>query len=155
MASPPDWERLCLRVRCPRCNAQARFACRTAAIHPKPLKHPHRERVAAERALLRTLKDIDDGHLGLWLKLSHYHPESGKRLDPPVIAQITPDRQVEAAVPNRQGEWWNELVDRGWLQPPPPGAGERRYLTTDAGHHEVTEIWGGAEPSTTGKADQP
>ena len=52
MATASD-EALARTVRCPRCGAQPHFACRTAAVRWKSLKHPHAERVTAAKSTTR------------------------------------------------------------------------------------------------------
>lgn len=56
----------------------------------------------AELALIRTLSDIDDGHLSLWIKGRFFDPHSGDALHPPQI-EVIPDRQPYQGVPDPGG----------------------------------------------------
>jgi hypothetical protein len=93
------------------------------------------ERVDVEAALLRTLRDIDDGHLSLWVRVRYFDAVTGQRLKTPVVAEVHPDRQPYPGVPDRRGEWWRALVERGWLELPPPGSFPMRYFVSDDGKH--------------------
>ncbi|MEV4083151.1 hypothetical protein AB0J43_23065 [Nonomuraea fuscirosea] len=86
----------------------------------------------AEEALRRTLRDIADGRLTLWVRGRLYDEHIGARLDLPEI-QVLPDRQPQPGVPDLPGDWWEPLTERGWLELPPPGPC-MRYLPTDAAH---------------------
>lgn len=85
-----------------------------------------------ERALLRALRDID-GHIGLWVDAVYFDPMTGERLAKPEVRRVTPDREVSAAIPNRRGEWWLPLVERGWIELPGPGVQPAIYRLTEAG----------------------
>jgi hypothetical protein len=89
--------------------------------------------VDQEAALLRTLRDIADGHLFLWLKVAYFDDTDGHRLDQPQVRQVTPDREPYRGVPDRTGAWWTHLLDRGWLELPAPGSAPMRYLVSPAG----------------------
>ncbi|MEV4083147.1 hypothetical protein AB0J43_23045 [Nonomuraea fuscirosea] len=88
--------------------------------------------VRADRALIRTLSDIEDGHLSLWIKGRFFDPYTGAPLDPPEITVI-PDRQPHPGVPGPSGAWWRALDERGWLEMPAPGMVPMRYLVSEAG----------------------
>ncbi|MEV0169101.1 hypothetical protein [Nonomuraea fuscirosea] len=72
-----------------------------------------------ERALIRTLSDIEDGHLSLWVNGRFFDPHTGRPLDPPKIRVIS-DRQPYRGVPDPGGPWWDMLVQRDWLEMPRP-----------------------------------
>ncbi|MGP4105247.1 hypothetical protein [Nonomuraea sp. KM90] len=69
--------------------------------------------------------------LTLWVRGRFFDEHTGARLDPPEI-QVLPDRQPQPGVPDPGGAWWPPLLQRGWLELPPPGP-SMRYLLTDAG----------------------
>ncbi|MEV4090354.1 hypothetical protein AB0J43_59810, partial [Nonomuraea fuscirosea] len=85
-----------------------------------------------ERALIRTLSDIEDGHLSLWVNGRFFDPHTRRPLDPPQIRVIS-DRQPYRGVPDPGGAWWDMLVQRGWLEMPAPGTTPMRYLVSQAG----------------------
>jgi hypothetical protein len=85
-----------------------------------------------ELALLRTLSDIDDGHLILWISGRFFDPHTGDPLDPPQI-RVIPDRQPYRGVPDPGGAWWDALVQRGWLEMPVPGTTPMCYRVSQAG----------------------
>ncbi|GAA1613686.1 hypothetical protein GCM10009733_007260 [Nonomuraea maheshkhaliensis] len=93
---------------------------------------PHGFDPRAEEALRRTLEHVADGHLTLWVRGRFYDEHTGARLNPPEI-QVLPDRQPQPGVPYLRGDWWTPMLERGWLELPPPGPC-MRYLLTDTGH---------------------
>lgn len=95
---------------------------------------------APETALRRTLRDIHQGHLGLWVLVHYFDPTTGRRLATPRVGRVTPDRQPCAGIPNRSGEWWTQMVDRGWLALPPEDSGQRQYLVTEEGRRVVAQF---------------
>lgn len=116
----------------------------------------HRFGPRAEEALRRTLKDIDDGHLSLWMHGRFYDEHTGARLDPPQI-EVRPDRQPQPGIPDARGAWWTPLIERGWLTMPPPGP-SMRYLLTDAGRAALAPATGpgkDAPPVTSSEPDHP
>ncbi|GAA4932833.1 hypothetical protein HD597_000452 [Nonomuraea thailandensis] len=96
----------------------------------------------AEEALRRTLRDIDEGHLTLWVRGRFFDEHTGARLDPPEI-EVLPDRQPQPGVPDPRGDWWMPMLERGWLELPAPGP-SMRYLVTDAGNAVLSSA---AKPS--------
>jgi hypothetical protein len=68
-----------------------------------------------ERALLRTLRDICDGHLTLWAETAARDPHTGEEYPLPRIVHVTPDRTPAAGTPNADGDWWTVMLRRGWL----------------------------------------
>lgn len=83
-------------------------------------------------ALIRTLADIDDGHLSLWIRGCFFDEHTGRPLDPPQI-EVVPDRQPYHGVPDPGGAWWSTLVDWGWLEMPVPGTYPMRYRVSETG----------------------
>ncbi|MGR6924312.1 hypothetical protein ACU635_59480 [[Actinomadura] parvosata] len=105
----------------------------------------------AEEALRRTLKDIDDGYLTLWVRGRFFDEHTGARRDPPEI-EVLPDRQPQPGVPDPRGAWWMLLLERGWLELSPPGP-SMRYLLTDAGREVLSTA--AAEPSDHARSSTP
>ncbi|SDL36226.1 hypothetical protein [Nonomuraea jiangxiensis] len=117
------------------------------------IHRPHGPR--EEEALRRTLKDIDDRHLTLWVRGRFYDEHTGAPLDPPQIEGL-PDRQPQPGVPGPRGAWWTPLIERGWLELSPPGR-SRRYLVTDAGRDALAHAHGrsGQAPVTDAAEGRP
>ncbi|MER6514560.1 hypothetical protein ABT158_47645 [Nonomuraea sp. NPDC001636] len=110
-------------------------ACRTRATHMAAEHQAGNDdgsRSRADLALIRTLVDIDDGHLSLWISGRFFDQHTGRPLDPPQI-DVMPDRQPYHGVPDPDGAWWSTLVDRGWLEMPTPGTHPMRYRVSETG----------------------
>lgn len=90
-----------------------------------------------EVAMLRTLKDLSDGHIQLWADVVRYDPDTGEALAEPRVRHTNPDRAPAHGVPDGSGEWWVALAERGWIAPPPPG--HNRWVVTDEGRRVLTE----------------
>ncbi|MEV1245507.1 hypothetical protein [Nonomuraea sp. NPDC049750] len=58
-------------------------------------------------------------------EVAYYDPVSGARLAEPQVLRVTPDRQPYSGVPEPGGTWWTALIERGWLQLPPPDRGQQ------------------------------
>lgn len=92
-----------------------------------------------EAAVLRTLSDIADGHIGLYCTVRYYNSYTGARLTEPELVGTSPDRAPAAGFPGaREGRWWELLAGRGWIRPPgeldPP-----RWQVTDEGRLALAE----------------
>lgn len=72
-----EQRRLTFERCCPACRARDTH---TAAAHQAG--HDDGSRSRAEMALIRTLADIDDGHLSLWIRGRFFDEHTGRPLDP-------------------------------------------------------------------------
>lgn len=90
-----------------------------------------------EAAMLRTLRDLDDGHIQLWVRVRRFDPDTGERLPVPDVSDTHPDRMPAGALPDQPGDWWTQFAERGWSAPPPPG--HNRWVVTDEGRRVLTE----------------
>lgn len=115
---------------CTQCGTPLASAT-TAWVAPEG-PHPDEERVTAvtERELLRALRDIDDGHIGLY--------------GTPEDAQ--PDRIVSA--PLSRLDWVGVMVARGWVAPPPWG-GLQALVITEEGRAVLAQRWSGWRNTST------
>lgn len=75
-----------------------------------------------EAAILRTLRDIADGHITLRVTIHRFDPHTGERLAEPELIETTSDRAPAGAYPRRGREpwegWWDLLAERGWIRLP-------------------------------------
>lgn len=85
-------------------------------------------------AYLRTLRDIYDGHIGVYADVSEYDPYTGERLPEPIVNGIGADREPSYGLPDRDGTWWEPMVEAGHLALF-AGLGRHAYLVTDAGRN--------------------
>lgn len=65
--------------------------------------------------LRRTLRDIHDGHLTLYVQTARYNPATGQPVEPHEI-RTTSDRAP--AIPSPCDDWWRHLAADGWLRLP-------------------------------------
>lgn len=87
-----------------------------------------------ESALLRTLGDIHEGHIQLWVSVKWFDPQTGEKLSEPVSSETLPDRAPCHGTPNPFGVWWTVLAERGWIRLPSAAeANHRRWVVTDEG----------------------
>lgn len=93
-----------------------------------------------EAALLRTLRDIRDGHIILRVDANRYDPMTGELLPRDEIVSISPDRGPAAGVPDAFGDWWTLMMHRGWLAL--HWSGGRAYLRVETPGFEALEAGG-------------
>src|SRR5262249_4339135 len=64
-----------------------------------------------------TLRDIEDGRLGLYCQVRRFDELTGNRWPPPVIASVGADQYPSAypGVPDHDGEWWWPMLEAGLL----------------------------------------
>lgn len=96
---------------------------------------------AQEAAILRTLRDIECGHIILRCDMRQYDEYTGQRLPEPELVETTADRAPAGGFPRcgpQQWEcWWDLLAERGWIRLP----AEREpscWQVTDAGRAVLT-----------------
>lgn len=89
-----------------------------------------------EAALLRTLRDIADGHLNLWVDIRYFDEANGQLHAVPQVVGVSPDRAPAGALAG--AEWWTELVDAGWLRLP-DAVEAQRYYPSDAAIELIRE----------------
>lgn len=93
---------------------------------------------AHESALLRALRDVNDGHLTLWVDPAQYDMTHGQ-LVPDGELRIIPDRTLPAGIPDPAGRWWLPLLRRGWVDIH-IAAGRPFLRSTTAGLERLTEV---------------
>lgn len=75
-----------------------------------------------EAAILRTLRDIEAGHITLRCLVIHYDTTTGERLPEPELVETEADRAPAAGYPRIASEpwwcWWDLLAERGWIRLP-------------------------------------
>lgn len=87
-----------------------------------------------EAAMLRTLQDLHDGHLQLWVSMRFYDEMTGEPLEPPIAGETRPDRAPDIGTPNPTGEWWAPFATRGWIRLPSAAeANHNRWIVTEEG----------------------
>ena len=72
--------------------------------------------MTASPAVRRVLRDIDEGHINLYVEIERFDPQTGARHDPPRITTVAPDRAVSGTIPNARGAWWQPMLAAGWLE---------------------------------------
>jgi hypothetical protein len=68
-----------------------------------------------EQALLRALRDVLDGHIGLRATVEVFDPMTDVQHSEVRVLAVACDR-VPNGVPNADGAWWEPLIERGWLE---------------------------------------
>jgi hypothetical protein len=97
-----------------------------------------------EAAILRTLRDIECGHITLRCSVRYFDVRTGERLPSPVLERTASDRAPAVGFPQSGREpwecWWDLLAERGWIRLPT----EREpacWQVTDEGRRVLAE-WG-------------
>ena len=86
----------------------------------------------------RNLRDINDGHLSVWVTVDRFNPTTGALLPTPVLKAAHPDRAPATGTPNHAGQWWDRYADAGWIELPHRD-GPQRYQITAAGRRVLTD----------------
>lgn len=82
---------------------------------------------AQEAALLRTLRDISDGHIHMGAAVQRYDAQTGELLEWDIVTpDPAADRAPAAAIPNPTGDWWAPMLRRGWVSWVASGRGRCR-----------------------------
>ena len=89
-----------------------------------------------QAAIRRTLRDIDEGHIGLYVTAKCFDPHTGAPIEPPEILQVDPDRMPARGIPDARGAWWEPLIKAGWLELDVRGR-VHRLLLSEAGRAEL------------------
>lgn len=88
----------------------------------------------------RTLRDIADGHITIYVALDRYDTATGEPLNPPVIRAVSTDRLPAAGIPDAYGHWWEPMVQRGHLELTEMDRyGRVFYRVSDAGRTHLAE----------------
>ncbi len=88
--------------------------CPTALADSNSSGYPYVPHSGSERAIRRALRDINDGHIALIVTVELFDTTTGARHPQPRILGVACDR-IPNGVPNRDADWWDVLVERGWL----------------------------------------
>ncbi len=83
-------------------------------------------------AYYRTLRDIREGHIGIYVDAQWYDPTTGQRLPEPVVHGGGPDRAPSVGIPDRGGAWWEPMIATGHLALVSDHS-RSYYIVTDAG----------------------
>ncbi|GIM88801.1 hypothetical protein [Paractinoplanes toevensis] len=67
--------------------------------------------------LYRTLRDIRDGHITLYVQVQRYDPTTGAAVEPREM-QTSPDRMPAGVDRRSDPRWWLRLAAEGWLRLP-------------------------------------
>jgi hypothetical protein len=92
-----------------------------------------------EAAILRTLRDIECGHITLRCSVRRYDARSGEPLATPMLEWTMADRPPAAGFPRRRTPWWDLLAERGWIRPPVDR--EPSYWQMTAAGRQVLDRW--------------
>ncbi len=86
----------------------------------------------SDSAYYRTLRDIHEGHIGIYADAQWFDPSTGQPLPEPIVHSAGPDRAPSVGIADQDGAWWEPMIADGLLA---VGAGQGRsyYAVTDAG----------------------
>ncbi len=87
--------------------------------------------------LYRTLRDIRDGHLTLYVTVARFDPTTGTPC-PPREVSTTPDRMPAGDRLKSVAAWWRLLAEEGWLRLP-TAAEPQIWMLTDGAVSAIDE----------------
>lgn len=101
-----------------------------------------------EAAYVRTLRDLEYGHITLTVSVDRYDPITGEPLSEPAPPDVASDRLPAAGTPNPGGAWWAPMLSRGHLELVDHGSWRMHYRVTAAGRAWLAQY--GNEEETHG-----
>jgi hypothetical protein len=90
----------------------------------------------AGSALYRTLRDVADGHITLWVVIHRYDPHTGQPLEQQIVTGTYPNRHP--GLPDAGREWWLGFAAQGWLRLPEAHEAQVWHVT-DAGRQWLAD----------------